>query len=194
MKRYLLAAALACGSVPALAQDGDVPQTDADWMEWTPDPASLAMPAVATAEQGEPDEFDKYFYFHRPGTDFDTALADLRECDAHSRGISPSGRLTIGYGSTMATAVGGFIGGILGSAIANDINARYEIPRRHRINMRRCMFFKGYSRYSIDKDVWQEFNFDPNDDEMSEQDRQGYLALQALVASGDSTTGSELGL
>jgi len=180
--------------MPAFAQDGSAPQSDADWMTWMPDPASLTLPAVAGAEPSSTNDYDKYFYFQRPDTDFATALADLRECDAYSRGISPDGTLTLGYGSTMAAAVGGLLGGLLGSAIANDINARHEIPRRHRINMRRCMFFKEYSRYSIDKDVWKDFNFDPDDDELIEADRQGYLALQALVASGDSTTGPELGL
>lgn len=195
----LVAVALACGAVPAMAQDSETPaapETAAEWMTWMPDPASLTMPALAYEETQENiDNYEKYYYFHREDTDFDTALADLRECDGHSRGLfrgnyspDPTAAM-VQYG-----VVGGAVGGLIAGAIANAIFGPAELRRKRRINMRRCMFFKGYSRFGLDEDLWNEFNFEEGASEVAERDRQEMLAVQALVASGPRPTTEELGL
>ncbi len=196
MKRYLLAAALACGSVPALAQEADAPQTDAEWMAWVPSADSVSMPELAYEETQENiDNYEKYYYFHRPETDFETAFADIRECDAHARGLF-RGNQNVDMGPAMIQygMLGGAVGGLLGAAIGDAIYGSAEIRRKRRINMRRCMFFKGYARYGLDEDLWEEFNFEEGNSSVPEEDRQRMLAQQALVASGPQPTAQELGL
>ncbi|MBO0749663.1 MAG: hypothetical protein J2O44_04415, partial [Porphyrobacter sp.] len=51
--------------------------------------AAIKMPVLAFQET--PDiaaDYDKYFYFNRPGTSFDEAYADVTECDALSSGMN----------------------------------------------------------------------------------------------------------
>lgn len=200
MQRLILAVALACGSVPAMAQDAEdtqtAPQTPADWMVWVPDPASLTMPVLTYEETQENiDNYEKYYYFHREDTDFATALADLRECDGHARGLfrgnyTPDPTAAMVQYGVAAGAVGGLIAGVIADAIFGPA----ELRRKRRINMRRCMFFMGYSRFGIDEDLWEEFNFEEGASEVAEGDRQQMLAVQALVASGPRPSGEELGL
>jgi hypothetical protein len=196
LKRYLLAAALACGSAPAFGQDGDDVMPDAYWMAWVPSEDSIEMPELAFEErQSDIDNYEKYYYFHRTETDFETALADIRECDAHARGLF-RGNSSVDMGPAMIQygVLGGAVGGILGAAIGDAIYGSAEIRRKRRINMRRCMFFKGYSRYGLEKDLWKEFNFEEGSTTVLEEDRQMMLAQQALVASGPQPQAEELGL
>lgn len=148
-------------------------------LDFKPDPAIAAG-------------FDKYYYFHREGTDFMTALADLRDCDNLARGLaSPYGYqdAPYPYAGTMAGAVGGMIGNLMVQAIFGSAAVRAA----RRVNMRRCMNFKGYQRYGLPKDTWQEFNFEEGFGAIAEPKRQAYLKQQAKVASGPKPQTEVLG-
>jgi hypothetical protein len=157
------------------------------------------MPELAFVEdQNDRDNYEKYYYFNRPETDFPTALADLRECDAHARGLyrgnffpnaGQTNAAAMQYGA-LAGAAGGLIAGIMMDAIMGPAQLR----GKRRINMRRCMGFKGYARYGLDKDLWEAFNFEEGVGEVPEAERQLMLAGQARVASGPRPSTQELGL
>ena len=172
------ACALMLWCVPAMAQQGnDTPETkgggaaapaddtlatislpDADEEI---DVAAIQVPSLdGKAEPGEGDDYDKYYYFHRNETGFKEALADLRDCDGLARGLSrPYSNYTpvpYPYQGTMAGAIGGAIGNMLAVAIFGSAQVR----ALRRVNMRRCMSFKGYQRYGLAKDIWKEFNFE----------------------------------
>lgn len=137
-------------------------------------------------------DFDKYYYFHRDGTDFGSALADLRDCDGLSRGLSsPYGNVEAPY--PYAGTMGGAIGGAIGNAMVAVIFGSAQRRAARRVNMRRCMFFKGYQRYGLPKDMWQAFNFEEGLDTVPEKKRQFYLMQQAKVASGERPRTEALG-
>jgi len=196
MKFAAIAIVLACTGVPAFAQEASDEMTDADWMAWVPAAEEVAMPDLAfVEEQSDIDNYEKYYYFHRADTDFTAAFADIRECDAHARGLF-RGNHTPDMTAAMVQygVLGGAVGGLIGSAIADAIYGSAEIRRKRRINMRRCMFFKGYSRFGLEKDLWEEFNFEEGSSSVAEEDRQRMLAQQARVASGNRPQAQELGL
>jgi hypothetical protein len=157
------------------------------------DVAAINLPALAFAP--DPDsakDFDKYYYFHRADTDFRAALADIRDCDGLSRGLSsPYGNASVPYpyAGTMAGAVGGAIGNLMVAAIFGSAQKRAA----RRVNMRRCMFFKGYQRYGLPKNVWEKFNFEEGLSTVEEKKRQAYLMQQAKAASGDRPRTEALG-
>jgi len=135
----------------------------------------LSVPATAADAR----DFDKYYYFHRAGMDFGTALADIGKCDALARGLTPgTGNPAIG-----GAALAGFSGLIASS------NRR----ALRRVNMRRCMFFKGYGRYGIAKAIWQRFNFEEGGAPLTDAERMPYLEAQARAASGPTPATGDLG-
>jgi hypothetical protein len=176
-----------------LAQEtGDAQPVDP--MTVVPDPATVPMPQLDFAPSAlDEADFDKYYYFHRDGTSFEQALADLRDCDGFARGLSS------GYHYQEATypytyTVPGAVGGIIGNAMVEAIFGSAEKRRIRRVNMRRCMGYKGYARFGLRKDLWQEFNFEEGFSGEEETQRQAMIAQQAKVASGPRPTGKELGL
>ena len=149
--------------------------------------SAVVKPDLAfDATPADVETFDKYFYFHRDGTDFDTAFNDLSECDALASGISYYG----GGDPAMANyyvaqyGLAGAAGGVIGSAIADAIFGSAERRRIRRINMRNCMGFKGYDRYGMERERWQAFHFEEGFGHVEDEKRAGYLMKQALVASG----------
>jgi hypothetical protein len=152
-----------------------------------PDTAFEATPA-------DVETYDKYFYFHRDGTDFDTAFNDLSECDAVSSGIN----YYLGGDSAMSSyyvqqyGLAGAAGGVIGSAIADAIFGSAERRRVRRINMRNCMGFKGYDRYGMEKERWQAFHFEEGFGRVKDEKRDTYLMKQARVASGPKPKGEVL--
>lgn len=156
--------------------------------------ASVKMPVLAfTPGATDAASYDKYYYFHRPDTDFVTAYADLRECDGYARGLSSGIGYTetpYPYAGTMAGALGGAIANVMIMAIFGSGEKR----RLRRVNMRTCMHFKGYDRYGLNKDLWSEFNFEEGLSGITEKDRERYLRQQALVASSATPQGKVLGL
>jgi hypothetical protein len=176
----VLAAAVACAQ-PSLAAP-DMPSI--------PDPAKLELPDIgAPTSADDAGAFDKYFYFHRAETSFEQALADFRECDGYARGLaSPYGYQQV-YSPTLAGAVGGAIGSVMVAMIFGSA----ELRKARRTNMRRCMNYKGYERYGLAKDVWQEFHFEEGLKSVDEDDRQTMLAKQAKAASLIPPAGKALG-
>ncbi|MBM3929056.1 MAG: hypothetical protein FJ335_11465 [Sphingomonadales bacterium] len=158
------------------------------------DPAKVPMPKLAfTATGTEAADFDKYYAFHRAGTDYATAFADITECDGYARGLQSG----IGYMQTpypYAATMAGAVGGALGNVMAAAIFGSGEKRRMRRVNMRTCMNFKGYDRYGLPKDLWEEFNFEEGLSGVTEEKRLGYLRQQALVAASGSLQGEVLGL
>lgn len=204
------AAALAGAVAPACAQEavagaGNAPAAlstttilaDSGSPFGTPeatDAASVKMPELAfKPDPGDAGDYDKYYYFHRPDTDFATAYADVRECDGYARGLA-SGigytQVPYPYTGTMAGAVGGALGNIMAQAIFGSGEKR----RVRRVNMRTCMHFKGYDRYGLPKKLWTEFNFEEGLSGVGEKDRTRYLQQQALVASSAAPQEKALGL
>lgn len=156
--------------------------------------AALTMPVLAfTATPADEANYEKYYYFNRPDTDFATAYADLCECDGYARGLS-SGlthqQAPYPYTYTMAGAVGGMIGNAMAMAIFGSAEKR----RLRRVNMRKCMSFKGYERYGLSKELWEKFNFEEGLTGVKESDRKRFLQQQALVASSHKPTSKGLGL
>lgn len=143
-------------------------------LAYTPDPLIAA-------------DFDKYFFFHRDGTSFDQAYADITECDSLASGINyymgaDSGAIA-GAMANYGMLAGG-IGGALGGLMADAIFGSAERRRIKRINLRNCMFYKGYDRYGLEKDLWQAFHFEEGLSRENAKDREAALMKQARVASG----------
>lgn len=178
----VLAAAAICAQ-PALAADAPA----------VPDPAKLELPDIGAPTTAEDEaDFDKYFYFHRAGTSFEQAMADIGECDGYARGLSsPYGYQDVPYpyAGTLAGAAGGAIGNLMVAMIFGSA----ELRKARRTNMRRCMNYKGYDRYGLNKDVWQEFHFEEGLSSVKEEERQLKLAKQAKAASLVTPAGKVLG-
>ena len=196
---FMVGAVLAAG-LPVAAQDnvGEIhrspPETDAEWREWIPDPEDVALPQLAFEEREQDTEnYQKYFYFNRPATGFAQALADLRQCDNFARGLY-GGEYYPEPGAVAMYGIGGVLGGVIGGAIANAIRGSAEERRKRRVNMRRCMFFKGYERYGVSKKLWEKFNFEEGNKTVPEPVRQAKLFQQAKVASGPRPGTKDLGL
>lgn len=136
-------------------------------------------------------DFQKFFFWHRPDTDFATAYRDIRECDDFARGISfhtASTPLPYPYAGTIA----GGVGGAIGDAIADAIYGSAQRRLTRRINLRTCMSYKEYDRYGLPKSVWEKFNFEEGNRTVKEDERVIYLAQQAKIASGPKPTQGEL--
>lgn len=196
------AAAPACAQV-ATAHTGAAAVSNATYLAdsaspfGTPeavDPASVKMPELTSGDDaGDAGDYDKYYYFHRPDTDFATAYADVLECDGYARGlVSHIGyaQVPYPYQGTMA----GAIGGAIGNAMAVAIFGSGEKRRARRVNMRTCMHYKGYDRYGLPKKLWSEFNFEEGLVTVKDADRTRYLQQQALAASSAKPQGKALGL
>lgn len=61
-----------------------------------------------------------------------------------------------------------------------------------RANMRVCMGYKGYHRYGLPKQIWEQINFDEGNSSPTESDRQKMLMQQAKIASGPKPANPEL--
>jgi hypothetical protein len=148
---------------------------------------AVAMPELAyTPDPTIAADFDKYFFFHRPDTSFDQAYADITECDSLASGINfyMGGNDAIMQNAIMQYGAAGAIGGALGGLMADAIFGSAERRRIKRVNLRNCMFYKGYDRYGLKKDLWQEFHFEEGLSRENAKDREAALLKQARVASG----------
>ncbi|MFA5966103.1 MAG: hypothetical protein WC804_18955 [Sphingomonas sp.] len=187
-------AAAPTAAAPETSATGEGEAVSVELLSAVPDPATVAMPALAFSATPEIEAtYDKYYYFHRADTTFETALADIRECDAFARGLNINMGYTqvpYPYAGTMAGAIGGAIGNALAFAIFGSAQKR----KLRRTNMRRCMHYKGYERYGLKRDLWETFNFEEGLSSVKEVDRQRFLAQQAKVASTPGVTGKDLGL
>ena len=148
---------------------------------------AVAMPELAyTPDPLIEKDFDKYFFFHREGTDFSQAYADIIECDSLASGINfyMGANDAVLQNAVMQYGAAGAIGGAIGSLMADAIFGSAERRRIKRINLRNCMYYKGYDRYGLKKDLWQEFHFEEGLSRENAKDREAALLKQARVASG----------
>jgi hypothetical protein len=152
--------------------------------------------AAQQGEAGKPAPADKAAkdndktVFHRPGTDFDTALADVQECDGYARGISyhiGGGPVPYPYAGTIAGAVGGAIG----TALADAIFGAAERRKLRRRNMRTCMGFKDYTRFEVSEAAWHSYAFADEDAE-GEEKRLLRLRTHAKIASAPAAPHGEI--
>ena len=180
LKKLILLGALACAA-PALAErPAYAPLLPVAKV----DPATIAMPELAFTPTPEIERnYAKYFYFHRDNTDFETALADLRECDQMARKMSnASAQINVPYpyAGTMAGAGGGLLAAIIIDATKGAADRR----SMRRLSMGNCMTFKDYKTYGLSKDLWTKFNWEEGNSEPEDAERIEKLRLQAKVASG----------
>lgn len=194
MSRNTLTGLLTSLSLVASAAGAQTAKPAVDPMTVVPDPATVPMPKLdfVSTPLIEAD-FDKYFFFNRADTTFEEALADLRDCDGFARGLSSGYKYQEApypYTYTAAGVAGGVIANVMIAAIFGSAEKR----RLRRVNMRRCMGYRGYARFGLEKDLWQEFNFEEGFSAEGEDKRQAMLAQQAKVASGPRPAGKELGL
>lgn len=149
--------------------------------------AAVPMPETAfEMHRARVGDFDKYYYFHREGTSFDEAFADISECDDLASGLASYRGNAEPYPGYYATqyGIGGVIGGVLGAMLADAIHGSAARREMRRVNMRNCMGYKGYGRYGIPKNLWTEFNFEEGGGREDEDVRQAALLQQAKVATG----------
>lgn len=185
-------AAQAAPPSPETAGDEDI-AIPAELLTAVPDPATVAMPKLAFTPTPEiVATYDKYFYFHRGDTSFTEALADIRECDAFARGLSSGMGYTTPY--TGYGGAAGAVGSAIGSALVFAIFGSAEKRKLRRANLRRCMHYKGYQRFGLERELWQAFNFEEGFSGTGEAERQAKLAQQAKVASAPGIDGKDLGL
>lgn len=188
---FVVAAAMCAGSPGASAQTNSVAKIAAAAKV---DPATIEMPVLAfEASPADVENYWKYFYFHKANVSFDTALEDLIECDQLASGIS----YRTAYQPTpypyMGT-VGGIVGGAIGNVMADAIFGSAERRNQRRINLRKCMGFKGYARHGLTKKLWDDFHFEEGNNKLTGEERVPYLIKQAKVASGPAPTTEALAL
>lgn len=188
MKLLHWAAPLLLAMVPAAASAQAI-KSEPPMKVFTPaEIEAVAMPDITyTPDATIAADFDKYFFFHREGTDFSTAYADIIECDSLASGINfYMGADSAAIASAMSQygALAGGIGGAIGGLMADAIFGSAERRRIKRINLRNCMFFKGYDRYGLEKDLWQTFHFEEGLSRENAKDREAALLKQARIASG----------
>jgi hypothetical protein len=175
------AAAPAAGQVRRTTPETPPPQID---------PATIPMPDLSfTPTPQVAENFDKYFYFNRAGTDFMTAYADLRECDGYARGLAYRTAYIPYYAPGLLTSA---IGGAIGSVVSDMIFGSAQRRLARRINMLTCMRFKEYRVFGLPENLWERFNFEEGNRQIPEEERQRLLRLQARVASGPAPTVGEI--
>lgn len=180
--RFLLACAAAmtvsCGS--ALAQTEEGPKL--------PDPATVKVPDVAA---GTP-ELDasgdaKYFYFHKQGVTYDTAVQDVAECLTYANPPIPPVRLpafvvleeTAKQGGPKPIPMWGLTGAVISAILMPSLNRRNAMG-----NMRVCMGFKSYKRYPTTKEAYVLLN--------EGDDNAASIVMVAKIASGPTPSAESL--
>ena len=176
------------------ADPADMPPvpTIEDRGEMRVDPATIQVPDINFVETPEmAANFDKYFFFWREDTSFETALGDIRECDDYARGVSFHTNYSNPY-MYGQYGMAGALGGAIGAAIADAIFGSAARRRMRWQNLRICMGYKEYGRYGLPKDRWEAFNFSEGNSKVSERRRLVFLQQQARIASGARPTGKVL--
>lgn len=170
-------------AAPVSAQDAAV----------LPDPATIQVPDLSRS--GDPEVVSngwKYFFFQKDGVSFAQAHADLAFC---YRFLGNSNWATVGVprfvpwqeaapdktGQTSAP-IGtqyGLIGLAVGAAISGMIEGTL-VRRDRQSKMRRCMETRGYTRYGVAEEIWEN---------VIAMDPAQAVAVQAKIASGPSFGG-----
>lgn len=171
----LLAAALASPSVHAQEAEPE----DAAAVENGHDTGQdIAVPDLVAPDGKYGNEL-KFFVFHREGTSFDAARADIAECSRHlSRGKQLKMPAFVAWEDSDRTAEAvEFNGsyGLVGLAFYSILEGPLDRSIRQQVVMR-CMLPRGYDRYSVTEDMWKQIHQGENPEEL--------IDLQAAIASG----------
>jgi len=141
-----------------------------------PDPASIGVPDLSSADPVVASNGYKFFIFHNSAITYAEAYADIAECRSF---------LTAGY----APVLPGFIPWVEPSArtpitynpvgLAAGIAADIIVPKMERglrnNKMRRCMEPRGYTRFAVPEAAWEQLN---------KGDEANLVAMQAKLAVG----------
>lgn len=151
------------------------------------DPAGIAVPdlsgsdAPAVVENGW-----KYFFYHRENTSFAEAYGDIADC---YRFLAPAGWANVAIprfipwvervpGERAATGYfehSGLVGLVIGGMIEGTLTRRDRQAK-----MRRCMEPRGYTRYGVAEEIWEN---------VAELPPEQGIAVQAKIASGPAWGG-----
>jgi hypothetical protein len=157
-----------------------------------PDPASVTVAKLDVSSS------DDYFYFWKPTVSYETAFSDLDDCRIYSLSANflagppprfvPFGSQPTGSERGQSANIGASgMYGPMGSAIAALIFApvveSVEDDNAQAAN-RRCMAYKGYSRYGTSSASWKQLRMGTDADK---------LARMALIASGPPPTAGAIG-
>lgn len=147
----------------------------------------LAAGAQTAAAPVEKPDYSKYFYFHKEGVSLTAAQADFDECTtygANVTNIEPGAQVMyVPYTSALSPLANGLAGGIGGALGGLLADALFKGPQRRamrRTVMRKCMGFKGYQRYGLDKEAWEKL--------ADGDDRAAISARFAALAAGPRPT------
>jgi hypothetical protein len=153
-----------------------------------PDPATINVPDLSGSDSKEViDNGWKYFFFQKPSVSFAEAHSDLAFCYRY-QGNSNWG--TVGSPrfvpwveaaaddtadtSSPITTQYGLIGYGMGALVLGMIEGTL-VRRDQQSKMRRCMETRGYTRYGVAEEIWENVRAMPPADA---------IAVQAKIASG----------
>lgn len=173
--RHCAALALAAALVPAAASGQVAP----------PDPATVAVPDLSgSADPAVVENGWKYFFYHRPDTSFAEAHADIAFC---YRFRGPANWSTVEVprfvpweeaGPTVVRYQSSYYG-IVGDLMAGMVEGTL-VRRDRQSKMRRCMEPRGYTRYGVAEEIWENVVGKPPAEA---------IAIQAKIASGPTFGG-----
>lgn len=149
-----------------------------------PDPATVTLPDLS--HSGDPEVVAngwKYFFFQREGVTFEEAHGDLTDC---FRFLPPNGWETVRLnrfvpwsGKTGRKDVYSNAYGLTGALILAMVEGTL-VRRDYQAKMRRCMETRGYTRYGVAEEIWENVTALPPAQS---------VAVQAKIASGPSFGG-----
>ena len=145
-----------------------------------------AAPLVDAAQPASGGAGWKYFFLHMPGISFDQALGDFHDCYPQitvgasivTPAFVPWRRAAVARPQVNNGGSYGLVGMAIGAMIAGPIERSYRQMR-----LARCMLPRGYGRYSMTKEAWQQLN--GGDQEQS-------MIAQARLASGVTPTSTRM--
>ncbi len=162
-REFFCSALILCAAIssPALA-DGSVaspPDAAADDPFDHADPTKIIMPnLVFTPDEKIVKKYHIYFYFHKNGVDFATALADIRECEYYSTfgevTVAPptfvpyGGELQVDRKANKYKLQPGLMPLVFAPMVMGPL-----LRRMHNAGMRNCMAFRDYSRYGLNQEI-----------------------------------------
>ena len=173
MMKYVAAAAMALGLSVSAAHAQDAPPL--------PDPASITVPDLSNSSDPLVLENGwKYFFFHRRDTSFAEAYADISDC---YRFLQPAGwanvklprfvpwddRAAVTFDRSR-THNYGLVGELMAAMVEGTL-----VRRDRQSKMRLCMEPRGYTRYGVAEEIWENVIAKPPEEA---------IAIQAKLASG----------
>ncbi len=144
-----------------------------------PDPATITLPDLSpTRDPNVIENGWKHFYFHKQGVSYEQAYADLADCYRFLLVPYVNARLPTfapwpekpGFTTMQPVNNYGLVGGIIGGMVVGPV-----IRRAMQARMRRCLEPRGYVRYPIPEETWEQ---------LTDKFSLGSIALQAKAASG----------